>query len=543
MAKVAIDFGTGNTVLARFNETLGRAETLRIPGITTEFRYRLGGAATEQAVHVIPSVIHFAATETLIGDQVVSRGLTEHADTVRWMKRGVATRATRRKKTAQGHKSPAEAGEEFLTRVLNYASDQLSFAQDEFTFTAPTEAFEDFQDWLRRVAEGLGLRRLRMLDEPTACVLGYHGAVRGDDRFLVFDFGCGTLDVATVRIDLTSTDDRKAIQLGQAGCDLGGLNIDTWLADDFAGRHRLSDAERRLLEAVMLRSAEQTKIALSDPAQSDADLQVLNTVGHRPRLLQTTYRRSCAECERGRPGEHPTPHASCLGCLLLKHEFLKQTQGTIRRALENASIKAGVRLDDVTRVLVTGGTSLVPAVQRLLSEQFNGRVDMQSPFDAVARGACRGLVVPLLQHDYVIRTYNRQKQEYEFTPLFKAGTEFPTPRDVRRLWARGTHDGMVKIGVEIYELSQMQRRRLDVAFVDAEGALVDHAHVKTDAAYIFLNRDNPTFITADPPINLARDQQRFICSFWVDGQRRLLISVLDNLTGKTILKDHPVVRL
>ena len=50
-------------------------------------------------------------------------------------------------------------------------------------------------------------------------------------------------------------------------------------------------------------------------------------------------------------------------------------------------------------------------------------------------------------------------------------------------------------------------------------------------------------IIADPPVNLKRDTKRFLCSFQVDGHRRLLVTVLDNLSGKTLLKDHPVVRL
>jgi molecular chaperone DnaK (HSP70) len=107
MGKVAIDFGTGNTVLARFNETTERAETIEVSGITAAMRYRLHTGDDERVVHVVPSLIHHSDTETLIGDQVLSRGLAEHTDTIRWMKRGIAQRVTKRKKTAQGHKSPA----------------------------------------------------------------------------------------------------------------------------------------------------------------------------------------------------------------------------------------------------------------------------------------------------------------------------------------------------------------------------------------------------------------------------------------------------
>jgi len=67
--------------------------------------------------------------------------------------------------------------------------------------------------------------------------------------------------------------------------------------------------------------------------------------------------------------------------------------------------------------------------------------------------------------------------------------------------------------------------------------------VATDLAYVCLNPDNPTFVVADPPVNLERDAKRFLAAFSIDGQRRLLASVVDNLSGQTLLRDHPVVRL
>lgn len=544
MAKVAVDFGTGNTVLARFNESLGRAETILIPGITSPFRYRLRHDAPEQVVHVVPSMIHYSDRETLIGDQVLSRGLAEHPDTLRWMKRGIAQRITKRQKTAQGHKSPGQAGEDFLKMLLNYVPDQVSLADDEFTFTVPTEAFEDFQDWLRKVGESLGIQRLRVIEEPTACVLGYHGAARKDDRFLVFDFGCGTLDVLAVRIDFAAQDDKQAVQLGRAGLDLGGLDLDRWLAEDFCTRHRLANRGGHDLEAMILRQAEATKMALSDPAQDEAEMQVLDQMGGRPRLLRTTYRRACGECQRGRAATHAEAEMSCLGCLLIARDFVKHVRETIDRALENAAVKAGLRRDDLVKVLVTGGTSLVPAVRRLLVDCFDGRAVLQNPFDAVARGACRGVVVPILQHDYAIESYSRDRNCYEFAPLFKLGTEYPTSRDHPiRLWARGSYEGMTRIGLKIFEVSRMKRRTLEAALVDAHGVIRDDSQVDSEFAHICLNRENPTFIVADPPVNLERDPKRFLCSFSVDGHRRLLVTVVDNRTGNTLLKDHPVVRL
>ncbi|MBP7053730.1 MAG: Hsp70 family protein [Phycisphaerae bacterium] len=545
MTRIGVDFGTGNTVIAIFNEALGRVETLQIPGITTPMRYRLGPNAPEQIVHATPSLVYYSDKERLIGDQVLSRGLAEHNDTFRWMKRAIAQGNKRRKKTAQGFRSAAEAGTDFLTLLLNYASDRLDFANDEFTFTAPVEAFETFQDWLRTVAESLGIKRFRMLDEPTACVLGYHGAARKDEHFLAFDFGCGTLDVSIVKLDLASVQDRKAIQLGQAGRDLGGMNLDHWLAEDFCRRHNLGESDRRDLEAVILRRAEEAKIALSDPNQSEADMTVPRERGGQVRMLKTTYHRCCPRCRPGAPGHTCSDSDGCLGCLLTTNDFLKETHETLDHTLENAAVKAGVRRDSIVKVLVTGGTSLVPSVGELLRGYFDGRVELQSPFDAVASGACRGVVAPILQHDYAIESYRQENKEYEFKPLFKIGTDYPTRREAVKLWARGSYDGMTRIGLKIFEVSRVKRRKLETSLVDDGGVFVPEpqSRVATEFQYVCLNCGNPTFILADPPVNLQRDQKRFLCSFWVDGHRRLLVTVLDNFHGKILMQDHPVVRL
>jgi len=542
MSEVAIDFGTSNTVLARYNETLERAETIRIPDVAGELRYRLQPGGAEHSVWVIPSVIHFGEKETLVGDQVIGRGLADHPDTMRWMKRSIAQNVTRRRKTAQGHKSPAEAGEEFLKLVLNYAEAEkaISLASDTFTFTVPVEAFENFQDWIWRVAESLGIQKLRILDEPTACVFGYHGAARQDERFAVFDFGGGTLDVSAVRLDLLEQSGRKAVQLGQAGCDLGGMDIDKWLAEAFCAANGVDERDARALENAILRQAEAAKIALSDPEATDAEMSVLDNLGRVPRLLQTTWRRACATCE---PGAAKLPAGDhCLGCLLVRKGFPRQIEETLNRALENAAIKAGLRRSELTRVLVTGGTSLVPAVRRILDAAFPGKVEYDHPFDCVVRGACRGIVTPMLQHDYAIESYDRERQRFEFKPLFKIGTEFPTAAEAVRFWCNGSSDGQTRVGLQIFEVSRMKRRAVDQAMVDAEGR-IQAARVTTDFEHICLNGDNPTFIAADPPIHRERDKQRFLCAFEIDGNRRLLVTATDILNGKRVLEKHPVVRL
>jgi hypothetical protein len=281
---------------------------------------------------------------------------------------------------------------------------------------------------------------------------------------------------------------------------------------------------------------------LSDPKIEGVNLRISHP-DDGVEEMSVRYQRNCARCEPG--GRHKPIDASetCLGCLLQQRNFVADVTNTVDRALENAAVKAGMRRNDISRVVVTGGTSLIPGIRRYLEDAFAGRVRYESPFDAVVQGACQGLVIPILQHDYAIESFSRTARDYEFKPLFRVGTSYPTTTNAVRFWARGSYNGMTRIGIKIFEVSQMKRRSLDVSLVDWEGALRDTSQVKTENHYVCLNRDNLTFIIADPAVDLDRDHKRFLCSFAVDGQRRLRVTVHDNLTDQELLCEHPVVRL
>lgn len=545
MGRFSLDFGTGNSVLARFSETLQQAVTFDIPGISTRIRYRVTEQDTERQVFLVPSLIHYGESQTLIGDQVVSRGLSDHPDTFRWMKRSIMQGSGKRRKTAQGFRSASDAGGDFLRLLLHYASEHVDPASDEVTLTAPVEAFEKYTDWLGSVAEAAGIQRLRIIDEPTACVLGYLGGARRTDRFAVVDFGCGTLDTSVVRVDLNNMSERKAVQLGMAGVDLGGMDLDQWLADDFCQRNCLPESISSELMPLLLLEAEQVKISLSDPQTSEADMTVLFSTGSATKLLQASYRRRCSACERGGYQESKANVPGCLGCLLMQHQLTKRVREVLDRAVENASVKVGLRRTDITRLLVTGGTSLIPCVNELFLEVFPERTEFANPFDAVARGACCGAVTTILQHDYALQTYDARKGKPVFLPLFRAGTELPTSSDdAVRLWCNGIGDGQTRVGLKVFEGSSIRQRRLGRPGVEESGVLLpDESLSGSTQEYRCLNPDNPTFINANPPVHMKRDQNRFACRFDVDAHRRLLVTVRDQLNGQLLFSNYPVVRL
>lgn len=90
------------------------------------------------------------------------------------------------------------------------------------------QAFEHYENWLSNVAETAGIRRFRLIDEPSAVALGYGAHIQLGDVYLIFDFGGGTLDVAVGLIEESEQSQvgRRCRVLGKAGLDIGGATLD-----------------------------------------------------------------------------------------------------------------------------------------------------------------------------------------------------------------------------------------------------------------------------------------------------------------------------
>src|SRR3990167_9402630 len=93
---MAMDFGTCNTVLARWNTATRRVDTLRLEEIGKTYRYRAPGAANERESAVIPSLVHYGESNALsIGAQVENAGPPSHRAPFRWAKLATRRNSTR----------------------------------------------------------------------------------------------------------------------------------------------------------------------------------------------------------------------------------------------------------------------------------------------------------------------------------------------------------------------------------------------------------------------------------------------------------------
>src|SRR5215510_10865811 len=260
--RLAVDFGTSNTVVARWDDVQQQDVPLHVPDYGHFYQHG------DERVSVIPSLIHYASDrQRWVGNQILQRNLYRSDRTFGWMKRRIADRHPW-KLHLDGHEiAPADAGRDFLTTVLAFAVADLNLRDEEVALTVPVEIFEHYEDWLAGVAEAAGLPRFRLIDEPSTAALGYGAHVRPGHVYLMFDFGGGTLDVAIVLIEdeEAASVGRRCRVLGKAGADVGGITIDQWLFQEVLRRNRRHAADDvRAVSNALLVECEQAKERLSE---------------------------------------------------------------------------------------------------------------------------------------------------------------------------------------------------------------------------------------------------------------------------------------
>lgn len=531
--RLAIDFGTSNTVLAVWDPARHEGVPLHLSEYGRQLRYR-GGDAADEPISIIPSLIHYAPDNIRwLGKQVLQKGLYDSGQTVRWMKRYISRRGPSHLRLDGRAITYPEAGRDFLAAVLALAAAEINLGDEEVGFTAPVESFEHYENWLREVAAAAGMPRFRLIDEPSAAALGYGAHVQPGDVYLIFDFGGGTLDVAIVLVDEDAgqASGRRCRVLGKAGADIGGATIDGWLFQEVLRQNgrKDSDEDIRPLSRALLAECERAKELLS--FQDEVAVRV--SLAKDGPELQAALTRGLLES------------------LFDAHEAFNQVDHTIRRAL-TAAHERGYDEDHVKAVLLVGGSSLIPSVQQTVQRIFGRtRVLLKRPLDAVARGAAAFVAgvdfYDHIQHDYAVRFVSPAQGDYEYRPIVERGTAYPSTAPVARMTIKASHDGQTQLGIAIFEMGERRARRtgpaLELVF-DPQGMARVHQVTPEEEErqyYFWVNENNPTFLLADPPA--VKGEPRFEVEFGIDANKRLLVTARDLKTKRLTYRNHPVVQL
>ncbi|MBW4616614.1 MAG: Hsp70 family protein [Desmonostoc vinosum HA7617-LM4] len=529
---IAIDFGTSNTVIARWNPVTQQAETLNIPGLSLQ-----------QSLNppLIPSLVYVEqATQgkVLIGQQVRDRGfdLKGEARFFRSFKRGIGADIQGFLPELDGQIITFEQiGQWFLTQVI----EQLAPSQgglDSLILTVPVDSFEAYRHWLGKVCQALPVEQVRMLDEPTAAALGY--GLADQETLLVIDFGGGTLDLSLVQLDKgiqaatkpvgfllkwgnksLAEDSKQKVKtarvLAKAGQNLGGTDIDSWLADYFAKTQEL------VVSPLTTRLAERVKIQLSTQNQASEvyfDDETFET--YELELNRETFDN-----------------------ILKEHSFFQLLDESMASLLQQAK-RQGIELANINAVLLVGGTVQLPAVQTWIKQYFAPeKIRCEHPFEAIAQGAlqlAQGVEIKdFLYHSYGIRYWDRRNQRHSWHPIIRSGQAYPMNQPVE-LFLGASMENQPSIELIMGELGA-DTGSTEIYF-DGD-RLITRRLGSSETSVKPLNDQEGarTIAQLKPPGYPGGDRIKIL--FQVDEQRFLRITVEDLLTSDTLLENQLVAQL
>jgi molecular chaperone DnaK (HSP70) len=540
MSKVAIDFGTTNTVVAIWRNGANAPETLALP--------ELSAPSPGRAVPpLIPSLLYVqngVSGRVVAGHAVREAGYDAQNDERLFtsFKRGIAAESHALVRKIDGTPwGDSEAGEAFLRTVLAAIVQTEGATPEEVVLTVPIQSFEHYLKWLRtEIVRALWPgRRLCIVDESTAAALGYDIRTPGE-LVLVFDSGGGTLDVSLVRMPSIGEHSRIILDvdkqgpeeplggdpaarvLAKAGRVLGGDDIDYWLIDEFLARNDLKRVQVGPIYAPLKAAAEAAKIKLSSDEMTE--MSVFHPKHNR------TYRATFSRTQ--------------LEDILDRHEFYTGAQRTVDKALRSARTR-GIQPEDIGAVLMIGGTSLIPSVGRIMRMFFGSeRVFMHKPFEAVAHGAlalAAGTALDdFLYHSYGVRHLSPVTGRHEYEEIIPAGTRYPLEEPVERILT-ATHHGQENIELVIGEVEEGTTGVTEVLFGDRIILMVEGTTEVRRVMALNAEGGSRTVAHLDPPGRAGEDRVRV--RFNVDQNRTLRVTVIDLLTGETLLEDVPVVEL
>ncbi|MDJ0571442.1 MAG: Hsp70 family protein [Pleurocapsa sp. MO_192.B19] len=526
----AIDFGTSNTAIARWNAATQKAELVKLPGLSQQL---------SSLPPLIPSLVYIEdaqAAKIIAGQTVRDRGL-DFANNPRFFrsfKRGIGTEIQGFLPELDGKNlSFEQVGEWFLQELITNLQTDTAENLQSLVLTVPVDSFESYRNWLMGVCQSLKVEQIRILDEPTAAALGYGAA--DQELLLVIDFGGGTIDFSLVQLSSKSRatpgyilkwgkkmlgessvqQKNTARVIAKAGDNLGGADIDNWLVDYFQTTQKLPQS------VLTTRLAERLKIKLTSTIEA-------KEVYFNDETLETYE----LNLDRDR-----------FNTILKEQQFFERLDNLMTQVLQQAR-RNGVETTDINSVLLVGGSVKIPAVQNWVKQYFDEvKIKKEHNFSAIATGALQVSrtveVKDFLYHSYGIRYWNRKTNSHSWHPIIKTGQPYPTESPVELILGASTPN-QSSVELIIGELGS-QTPNTEVYF-DGDRLITRSVAAGNTGVQPLNDREGARTIARLKPLgNPGSDRLKLL--FSVDPKRYLRITVEDLLTQETLLNNYIVVHL
>ena len=310
-----------------------------------------------------PSVVAFSKTgERMVGQVAKRQAITNPDRTISSIKREMGSNY---KVSIDGKNyTPQEISAMILQKLKADAESYLGGPVTEAVITVPAYFTDAQRQATKDAGKIAGLDVKRIINEPTAAALAYGLDKETDQKIMVYDLGGGTFDVSVLEIG-----DGVIEVLATAGNNrLGGDDFDQcitkYLVDEFKKTEGIDLSTDRVAMQRLREAAEKAKIELSGVTTSNINLPYITADATGPKHLDVTLSRA--------KFNELTAH------------LVEKTAGPVRQAISDAGISAS----ELTKVLLVGGSSRIPAVQEMV-KKLTGKDGFKgiNPDECVADGA------------------------------------------------------------------------------------------------------------------------------------------------------------
>lgn len=389
---IGIDLGTTNSCVA----VIEGGEPVVIPNAE--------GARTS------PSVVAFSKDgERMVGQVAKRQAITNPERTISSIKREMGSD---HKVNIDGKAyTPQEISAMVLQKMKSDAEAYLGTTVTQAVITVPAYFTDSQRQATKDAGRIAGLDVLRIINEPTAAALSYGLDKEHDQKIMVYDLGGGTFDVSILEIG-----DGVLEVLATAGNNkLGGDDFDerimSWIAAEFRKSSGVDLTGDKIAMQRLKEAAEKAKIELSSVTTTSINLPYITADATGPKHLDMTI-------TRAKFNE-------------LTADLVEKTLGPMRQAIEDS----GLSTSEISKVLLVGGSTRIPAVQELV-QKFTGQEPFKgiNPDECVAMGAAiqagvlGGDVKGIVLLDVTPLSLGIETLGGVFTRLIERNTTIPTKK-------------------------------------------------------------------------------------------------------------------
>lgn len=363
---IGIDLGTTNSVVSIMeggepkvlvNEEGGRT-TPSIVAYTKDGDRLVGQIAKRQAVTNPENTVYSAK-------RFIGRRFEEVSKELEFVPYKVVKKGNDCAFSVQGKEvSPEEISAAILSKLKKVAEDYLGHEVKEAVITVPAY-FNDAQRQATKDAGRIaGLDVKRIINEPTAAALAYGLDKKKDQTIAIYDFGGGTFDISILEVG----DNVVEVKATNGDTHLGGDNLDhevlLWMITEFKKDQGIDLKNDKMALQRLKEAAEKAKIELSSAQETEINLPFITADATGPKHLQMKLTRA---------------------------RFEQMVDGLVKRSLEpckKALQDAGLSAKDIDEVVLVGGSTRVPAIQKAVKEFFGKEPNRSvNPDEVVAIGA------------------------------------------------------------------------------------------------------------------------------------------------------------